>query len=107
MKAQPAAAPISPIGTLTRKINRQPPAASSKPPTVGPEGQAQGLRRALDAERPPQPAGRRHQGDDGDAVGLEHGRADGLQRPETEEGAQVGAGPQRAEPTMNTTNPYM
>ena len=36
MKNQPSATPRRPIGTLTQKIHRQPPAATNRPPTVGP-----------------------------------------------------------------------
>ena len=36
MKSSPATMPSRPKGTLTRKISRQPPAASKNPPTDGP-----------------------------------------------------------------------
>ncbi len=53
------------------------------------EGQPEGLGRALDAERTPEPRRWHGQGDDGHAVGLEHGRTDGLEGPEGVEGEQA------------------
>jgi hypothetical protein len=72
----------------------QPPAAGGEQePTDGrAEGQTEGLCRPLRTEGPTEPAARDGQRDDGHAVGLQHGRTEGLEGPEAVQHHQAGGG---------------
>ena len=87
-----ATVPNIPAGMFTRKIRRHPPLASNNPPNVGAEQEPEGLGRSLVAEPQDQPIFGHGQVDDGDAVGLQHHRAQGLYHAEGIEGDQRGGG---------------
>ena len=90
MSSQARTVPARPMGTLTKKISRQPPSAMSSPPTPGPgPGRGPAPRPGCRSPGPGCAGGR--PGDDRDAVGLEHGRPDTLQCPEADEGGQAGS----------------
>ena len=85
IRSRPATTPRTPKGTLIMKMRRQPPTASSSPPTDGPRASptawaAPWIPMALPERHP-----RHRDHNDGDAVGLKHGGPNGLQDSERNE----------------------
>ena len=90
MNRIPATIPMSPAGTLTKKTRRQPPAASSRPPTAGPSARPSAWAAPWMPMLRPSDLRGHSQIDDGHAVGLQHGRAHGLESPEGVERSEAG-----------------
>ena len=88
-----ATAPKMPKGTLTKKMRRHPPAASSRPPTVGPIASPRACAAPCNPMARPSAPTRHHEHDDGQAVRLQHGGPDGLQRTKAAQRREVGREP--------------
>ena len=81
-----------PDGDVDEKEQTPPADGEQEATDRGAQGQSEGLGRPLDSERPAQPAAGHGQGDDGHAVGLQHGGTDGLDGAEGVQSQKAGSG---------------
>src|SRR6201985_1125511 len=82
-----------PIGRLTKKIQRQSKAVTSRPPRVGPGIVARAATAAPSPDPPPPPFRRERHRDDGQRLRHQHGRAQALDRAKADQPADPGREP--------------